>query len=124
MYRWRKGRAAGRSGRVRLFVDNHGVGSGQRFAGSGRVQEKWPVDNSGLLRPILSVTSRRSLNALPRTNTLTISPRAFFLRPRVHGTVSRLFSEIPAAEIVFKKEAEIVYLFILFILLFHLPLHY
>ena len=38
------------SGRVRLFVGNRGsgrVGSGQRFAGSGRVQEKWPVDNSG-----------------------------------------------------------------------------
>ena len=25
------------------------VGSGQRFGGSGRVQEKWPVDNSELL---------------------------------------------------------------------------
>ena len=36
------------SGRVRLFVSSCGsVGSGQRFAGSGRVQEKWPVDNSG-----------------------------------------------------------------------------
>ena len=36
-------------GRVRFFVGNHGSGrvvSGQRFAGSGRVQEKWPVDNS------------------------------------------------------------------------------
>ena len=32
------------SGRIRLFVGN--LGSGQRFAGSGRVQEKWPVDNS------------------------------------------------------------------------------
>ena len=49
MYIWEKGRAAGRvgSGRVRLFVGIAGrVGSGQRFAGSGRVQEKWPVDNS------------------------------------------------------------------------------
>ena len=38
-----------RSGRVRLFVGNRGsgrVGSGQRFVGSGRAQEKWPVDNS------------------------------------------------------------------------------
>ena len=40
MHIWGKGRAAGR------------VGSGQSFAGSGRVtysgrvQEKWPVDNS------------------------------------------------------------------------------
>ena len=41
MHIWGKGPAAGR---VRLFVGNRG--SGQRFAGSGRVQEKWPVDNS------------------------------------------------------------------------------
>ena len=39
-----KGRAAGR---VRLFVSNRV--SGQRFAGSGRVQEKWPVDNSDIV---------------------------------------------------------------------------
>ena len=43
MYIWGKGSGRG-SGRVRLFVGNRG--SGQRFAGSGRVQEKWPVDNS------------------------------------------------------------------------------
>ena len=43
MYIWEKGRAAGRvgSGRVRLFVGIAGrVGSGQRFAGSGRVGSK------------------------------------------------------------------------------------
>ena len=40
---WEKGRAAGRVG---LFVGNRG--SGQRFAGSGRVQEKWPVGNSAV----------------------------------------------------------------------------
>ena len=34
------------SSRVRLFVGNRG--SGQRFAGTGRVQEKWPVDNSAV----------------------------------------------------------------------------
>ena len=39
------GEGSGRgSGRVRLFVGNRG--SGQRSGGSGRVQEKWPVDNS------------------------------------------------------------------------------
>ena len=42
------------SGRVRLLsaiagrVGSGRVGSGQRFGGSGRVQEKWPVDNSAL----------------------------------------------------------------------------
>ena len=42
------GEGSGRgSGRVGLFLGNRG--SGQRFAGSGRVQEKWPVDNSGAL---------------------------------------------------------------------------
>ena len=45
MYIWEKGQAAGR---VKLCVGNRGsgrVGSGQRFVGSSRVQEKWPVDN-------------------------------------------------------------------------------
>ena len=36
------GRGSGRVGSD--FIGNRG--SGQRFAGSGRVQEKWPVDNS------------------------------------------------------------------------------
>ena len=39
------------SGRVRsdfLSAIAGWIGSGQRFAGSGRVQEKWPVDNSGV----------------------------------------------------------------------------
>ena len=34
------------SGRVRLFVDNRG--SGRVNVSPGRVQEKWPVDNSAL----------------------------------------------------------------------------
>ena len=38
-------------GRVRLFVGNRG--SGQRFAGLGRVQERWPVDSSTELRCFL-----------------------------------------------------------------------
>ena len=42
MYIWGKGRAAGR---VRLFVGNRG--SGRVNVSPGRVQEKWPVDNSG-----------------------------------------------------------------------------
>ena len=45
------GGGGGGSGRVRLFVGTRGsgrVGSGQRFAGSGRVQEKRPVDKSEL----------------------------------------------------------------------------
>ena len=48
MYIWGKGRAAGRVGSNFLSEITGRVESGQRFAGSGRVQEKWPVDNSGL----------------------------------------------------------------------------
>ena len=44
MYIWGKGRAAGRVGSGQTFCRQSRVGSGQRFAGSGRVQEKWPVD--------------------------------------------------------------------------------
>ena len=33
------------------------IGSGQRFAWSGRVQEKWPVDNSVVAKSILLKTS-------------------------------------------------------------------
>ena len=48
MYIWGKGRAVGRVGSDYLSAIAGQVGSGQRFAGSGRVaQEKWPVDNSG-----------------------------------------------------------------------------
>ena len=47
MYTWGKGRAAGRVGSGQTFSRQSRVGSIQRFAGSGRVQEKWPVDNSG-----------------------------------------------------------------------------
>ena len=43
MYIWGKGRATGQT-----FCRQSRVGSGQRFVGSGRVQEKWPVDNSAL----------------------------------------------------------------------------
>ena len=46
MYIWGKGRAAGQVGSGQTFCRQSRVGSGQRFAGSGRVQEKWPVDNS------------------------------------------------------------------------------
>ena len=42
----RSGRGAGRVGSDFLSAIAGRVGSGQRFAGSGRVQEKWPVDNS------------------------------------------------------------------------------
>ena len=42
MHIWEKGRAAGQ---VRLFVGNRG--SGGVNVSPGRVQEKWPVDNSG-----------------------------------------------------------------------------
>ena len=35
------------SGRVRLFVGNRG--SGRINVSPGRVQEEWPVDNSGML---------------------------------------------------------------------------
>ena len=41
------GEGSGR-GLSQIFCQQSRVGSGQRFAGSGRVQEKWPVDNSGL----------------------------------------------------------------------------
>ena len=53
------GRGSGRvgSGRVKLFVGNRG--SGQRFAGSGRVQEKRPVDNSDLCTRILLSSPKR-----------------------------------------------------------------
>ena len=37
-----------RVGLGQTFCRQSRVGSGQRFAGSGRVQEKWPVDNSAL----------------------------------------------------------------------------
>ena len=43
MYMWGKGRA---TGRVRLFVGNRG--SGRVHVSPGRVQEKWPVDNSDI----------------------------------------------------------------------------
>ena len=49
MYIWGKVEPRVGSGRVRLFVGNRGsgrVGSTFRRVGSGRVQEKWPVDNS------------------------------------------------------------------------------
>ena len=46
MYIWGKGRAAGRVGSDILSAIAGRVGSGQCFAGSGRVQEKSPVDNS------------------------------------------------------------------------------
>ena len=41
------GRVGPRVGSGQTFCRQSRVGSGQRFAGSGRVQEKWPVDNSG-----------------------------------------------------------------------------
>ena len=51
------GEGSGRgSDRVRIFVRNRGLGrvgsgdSGQGFAESIRVQEKWPVDNSDIMR--------------------------------------------------------------------------
>ena len=40
------GRGSGRVGSDFLSASAGRVGSGQRFGGSGRVQEKWPVDNS------------------------------------------------------------------------------
>ena len=40
------GEGSGR-GSGQTFCRQSRVGSGQRFAGSGRIQEKWPVDNSG-----------------------------------------------------------------------------
>ena len=48
MYIWGKGRAVGWVGPGQTFCWQSRVGSGQRFAGSGRVQEKWPVDISDL----------------------------------------------------------------------------
>ena len=43
---WGKGRVAGQVGLGQTFCRQSRVGSGQRFAGSGRVQEKLPVDNT------------------------------------------------------------------------------
>ena len=40
------GAESGRVGSGQTFCRQSRVGSGQGFAGSGRVQEKWPVDNS------------------------------------------------------------------------------
>ena len=48
MHILRKGRAASRVGSDFLSAIAVRVGSGQRFGGSGRVQEKWPVDNSDI----------------------------------------------------------------------------
>ena len=39
-------RAAGRVLSGQTFGQQSRVVSGQRFVGSGRVQEKWPMDNS------------------------------------------------------------------------------
>ena len=44
------GRVGSRVGSGQTFCQQLRVGSGQRLAGSGRVQEKWPVDNSELDR--------------------------------------------------------------------------
>ena len=46
-YGGRVGPRVGRVGSDFLPAIGGRIGSGQRFAGSGRVQEKWPVDNSG-----------------------------------------------------------------------------
>ena len=46
MYILGKERVAGRVGSGQTFCRQLRVRSGQRLAGSGRVQEKWPVDNS------------------------------------------------------------------------------
>ena len=45
MYIWGKGRAAGRVGSDVLSAIAGRVGSTFRRVGSGRVYEKWPVDN-------------------------------------------------------------------------------
>ena len=42
------GRGSDRVGPDLLSAITGRVGSSQRFAGSGRVQEKWPVDNSDI----------------------------------------------------------------------------
>ena len=47
MYIWGKGRAAGQVGSDYLSAIAGRVGSTFRQVGSGRAQEKWPVDNSG-----------------------------------------------------------------------------
>ena len=44
------GHESGRVGSDFLSAIAGRVGSGQRFAGSGRVQEKWPVDNSVVVK--------------------------------------------------------------------------
>ena len=48
------GRVSGRVGPDFLSAIAGRAGSGQRFAGSGRVQEKWPVDNSEVMLVTLS----------------------------------------------------------------------
>ena len=47
MYIWGKGWAAGRVGSGQTFCQQSRVGSGRVNVSPGRVQEKWPVDNSG-----------------------------------------------------------------------------
>ena len=49
MFIWGKGRAAGRVGLDFLSAIVGRVESKFRRVGSGRVQEKWPVDNSELI---------------------------------------------------------------------------
>ena len=49
MYIWGKGWTVGRVESGQTFCRQSLVGSGQRFAGSGRVQEKWPMDNSVII---------------------------------------------------------------------------
>ena len=46
MHIWGKGRAAGRVGSDFLSTIAGWVGSGRVNVSPGRVQEKWPVDNS------------------------------------------------------------------------------
>ena len=48
MYMWEKGRAAGRVGSGQTFCLQWRVGSGRVKVSPGRVQKKWPVDNSVL----------------------------------------------------------------------------
>ena len=47
----RSGRGSGRVGSDFLSAIAGRVGSTFRRVGSGRVQEKWPVDNSDVLNP-------------------------------------------------------------------------
>ena len=53
MYIWGEGRGSGRVGSDFMSAIAGRVVSGQRFAGSGRVQEKWPVDNSGKMTTVM-----------------------------------------------------------------------